>query len=164
MEKVFETQTTLSNIPRTGRIGRFIKILEKQVDEKTLLPISNASPNYHLFKPEAKTLWWKKAVEKMENALGKETSEKIMNACGAKCCGTGQRKTAKRLMDESSSIEDFLQKISTYEVKDGELSYELIDKNTIIAWHNRCFCGQVKHSTQNHKSTTYCQCSVELNR
>ena len=38
----------------------------------------------------------------------------------------------------------------------------MIDENTIIGKHNRCFCGQVKKSKELFKNNTYCQCSVEF--
>ena len=155
---------SLSNIPKTGRIGRFAKILEKEVNEDILLKIMQGSDKYNLLKPDKKALWWKNAIENMENELGKEKSITIMNACGEKCCGEGQRKTAKRLMKESKSVEEFLDKISKYEVKDGELEYKLVDNNTIIGKHNKCFCGQVKQLKVKFKNDTYCQCSVEFNR
>ena len=155
---------SLSNIPKTGRIGRFAKILKKEVNEDILLKIMQGSDKYNLLKPDKKALWWKNAIENMENELGKEKSTTIMNACGEKCCGKGQRKTAKRLMKESKSVEEFLDKISKYEVKDGELEYKLVDNNTIIGKHNKCFCGQVKQLKVKFKNDTYCQCSVEFNR
>lgn len=155
---------SLSNIPKTGRIGRFAKILKKEVNEDILLKIMQGSDKYNLLKPDKKALWWKNAIENMENELGKEKSITIMNACGEKCCGEGQRKTAKRLMKESKSVEEFLDKISKYEVKDGELEYKLVDNNTIIGKHNKCFCGQVKQLKVKFKNDTYCQCSVEFNR
>ena len=67
-------------------------------------------------------------------------------------------------MHESNSIEDFLDKLSKYGVKDGELEYKIVDNNTIIGKHNRCFCGQVKQSKENFKNDTYCHCSVEFNK
>lgn len=158
------TKATLANIPRTGRIGRFVKILEGKSGEKSLLKIVEGSQNYNALKSDKRALWWKNVVERMEEELGQEKSIDIMTACGAKCCGSGQRETAKKLMSESDSMEDFLKKLSTYEVKDGELEYKLVDDHTIIARHNRCFCGQVKNSKELHKSDTYCQCSVEFNR
>jgi len=162
--KINLAKATLINIPRTGRIGRFIKILEGQVDEISLLHIVEGSQNYNALKSNQKAQWWQGTIERMEAALGKEKSVFIMTACGAKCCGNGQRKTAKKLMGESNSIEELLSKLSVHEVKDGELEYKLIDKSTIVARHNRCFCGQVKYATQLHETDTYCQCSVEFNR
>ena len=156
--------TSLFDIPKTGRIGRLAKILENEVNEDVFKKIMRGSDKYNSLKPDKKALWWKNSIEGMENELGKEKSISIMNACGEKCCGKGQRKTAKRLMNESKSVEEFLDKISKHGVKDGELEYKLIDKNTIIGKHNKCFCGQVKQSKENFVNDTYCQCSVEFNR
>lgn len=155
---------SLLNIPKGGRIGRFAKILAREAKEDILIKIMQGSENYNSLKPEKKASWWQNAVENMENELGKEKSIEIMNACGAKCCGKGQRNTAKKLMNESKSIDDFLLKLSKYGVKDGELEYNLVDNNTIIGKHNRCFCGQVKQSEEFFKNDTYCYCSVEFNK
>jgi predicted ArsR family transcriptional regulator len=154
----------LQSIPRNGRIGRFAKIVEKRTSEDIYLRILQNSSEYEKYKPKKKAQWWKNATERLEKELGSEKAIEIMRTCGSKCCGQGQRKTAKRLMKESSSIEDFLKKLSKYEVKNGELEYKLINDNTIIGKHNICFCGQVKKSTELFKNKTYCQCSVEFNK
>lgn len=162
--KSIRAKATLTNIPRTGRIGRFIRILENQIREEEWLSIIEGSQNYDFFTPEQKATRWRDTVSRMEAMLGKEKSVSVMTACGAKCCGNGQRKTAARLMSESDSIEELLSKLSVYEVKEGELEYQLVDEHTIIAKHNRCFCGQVKNTEHTHETDTYCQCSVEFNR
>ncbi len=151
-------------IPKTGRIGRFAKIVKSKTDIDTYFEIMEKSNGYNKFKPEKKALWWNNAVEKLETRLGTKGAIEVMRICGSKCCGKGQRKTAKRLMSESSSIEKFLEKISNYEVKEGELEYKLINNKTINAKYNKCFCGQVKKQTDPFKNLTYCQCSVEFNK
>jgi hypothetical protein len=162
---IMDTQNeSISDIPRTGRIGRFAKILEKRVGENTFLKIMKGSAKYNSYNSEKKASWWKNATETMESELGKNISIDIMRSCGEKCCGKGQRKTAVKLMNESASIEEFLDKISKYEVKEGELEYKLIDDHTIIGKHNKCFCGQVKQSKEKFINDTYCHCSVEFNR
>jgi predicted ArsR family transcriptional regulator len=152
------------NIPKTGRIGRFAKIVEKSTKADVYLRIMEDSDVYNSFKPEQKAQWWKTAVEKLEKEVGTSAAVEVMQTCGTKCCGAGQRKTARKMMNESSSIEEFLEKLSVYGVKDGELEYNLVDSNTIIAKHNRCFCGQVKKSKELFINNTYCQCSVEFNK
>ncbi len=155
----------LSSIPKTGRIGRFAKIVESKTTKECFARIMAESGEYDKYKPEIKAKWWKNAVDRLENELGTEKAIEVMRGCGSKCCGQGQRKTAKKLMSESSSVEEFLEKLSKYGgVKDGELEYKLINSNTIIGKHNRCFCGQVKRSTALFKNKTYCQCSVEFNK
>lgn len=151
-------------IPRTGRIGRFAKIVEISSSQDSFVRIMEKSDEYSKYQPERKALWWNEAIKRLENELGSDKAIEVMRTCGSKCCGQGQRKTAKRLMDESSSLEDFLERLSKYEVKDGELEYKLINNNTIVGKHNRCFCGQVKKSKELFKNSTYCQCSVEFNK
>ena len=57
------------------------------------------------------------------------------------------------------SIEEFLNKISAKDV-----TYELINENTIFVEYQRCFCGQVKATKTTFPNKTYCQCSAEFNR
>jgi hypothetical protein len=151
------------NIPTTGRIGRFAKIVKNNTTQDSYRRIMEKSDEYHKYTPHKKAHWWKNAVERLENELGIEKAIKIMRTCGSKCCGQGQRKTAKRLMKESSSLQEFLERASKHEVKEGELEYQVLNDNTIIGKHNKCFCGQVKQSKELFKNNTYCQCSVEFN-
>jgi len=157
-------ETRVSRIPRTGRIGRFAKIVEEETSQDILLEIMQDSENYKSYKPAEKAAWWRAAIERLEKAVGRESAIEIMKSCGRKCCGRGQRNTAKRLMAESGSIEEFLDRISRHDVKEGDLTYVLEDENTIIAEHHRCFCGQVKRAQKPFSTRSYCQCSVAFNR
>ncbi|MDD2261819.1 MAG: DUF6144 family protein [Candidatus Paceibacterota bacterium] len=159
-----KSKTDINQIPKTGRIGRFAKIVEKMTDKDPFVRIMQDSPEYENLQPDETAEWWKKAVERLENEVGSDKSVTIMRTCGSKCCGNGQRESAKKLMTESSSLIDFLDKLSKYKVKDGVLEYKLVDNNTIIAKHNKCFCGQVRESKEKFKNRTYCQCSVEFNK
>ncbi len=151
-------------IPKTGRIGRFAKIIEKELGEIILLRVMQNSDKYASFKVPEKSLWWKSTVEKLEKEIGKDKAESIMKLCGQKCCGQGIRKTAKRLMNESKSIEEFLKKASTDGLKEGEVEYKLKDENTIIGTFYRCFCKQVSQTKLPFKDLTYCQCSAEFHK
>ncbi len=153
-----------NNIPKTGRIGRFAKIVEENLGEEIMQDVMQMSDTYSSLKAPQKADWWRSAVERLETGVGSQKAIEIMNFCGAKCCGQGNRKTAKRLMNESESLEEFLHKASTYEVKEGEIEYVLNDENTIIGTFNRCFCGQVKQTKIPFKNKTYCQCSVEFHK
>lgn len=153
-----------NNYPMNGRIGRFIKIIEADVDSFIYTPLLTEAHKYDSFSPINKSLWWKNVIEKMENAIGYKCLSAVMTKCGSKCCGLGQRKTAKRLFIESGSIENFLKRISKHDVKDGDLTYTLKEKSTIIAEHNKCFCKQVSITPEVFSSKVYCQCSVEFNR
>lgn len=150
--------------PVTGRIGRFIKIVQANVDSSIYTPILKDSNKYESLSPKEKSIWWKNTIDTIEKSIGYKNLSIIMKQCGSKCCGIGQRKTARRLFLESGSIEEFLKRISKHDVKEGDLTYTLIDKSTIIAEHNKCFCKQVSNSSENFGTKVYCQCSVEFNR
>ena len=100
----------------------------------------------------------------MQNELGEDKAIQIIKICGSKCCGKGQRATAKRLYTEAGTVPKFLEKISKYEVREGELNYILENEHTIIAEHNKCFCKQVSNSKEKFSNSIYCQCSVEFNK
>ena len=147
------------NIPRTGRIGRFVKILEKEVSKDVMLKILQDSDKYNLYNAHKRAEWWKDAIIRMEKGIGVEKTKKILGKCGSKCCGQGHRNTVRKKFESSNSIEEFLVKIS---IKD--VTYELVDKNTIVAEYKRCFCGNVKSAETTFPNLTYCECGTEFNR
>ena len=153
-----------TNIPKTGRIGRFVKIIEKELGEEILVKVIQDSENYKTYKSSEQAAWWKSTIEKMEKELGTKKTIEIMRLCGQKCCGTGTRKSAKRLMDDSKSIEEFLAKASTYGVTEGDVEYRLEDSRTIIGTFNRCFCKQVAKTEEPFSNKTYCNCSAEFHK
>lgn len=153
-----------NKLPQTGRIGRFIKILDMNSEKDDALFILKDANNYNSREAEEKSYWWLQTVERMELSLGPDKSKKIMNECGSKCCGKGQRTTARKLFLSSGSILDFLDIISHHDVREGDLTYTLEDENTIIAVHNKCFCKQVAKANLKFPNLTYCQCSVSFNR
>ena len=150
---------TKSNIkiPKTGRIGRFAKIIEKELGNDILLKAMQDSEKYASLKPPEQAGWWKATIERLEKEIGKEKAIKIMEYCGRKCCGQGHRRTAKRLMGESKSIEEFLNKLNK---KFRGARFKLKDKNTVVVRYDKCFCGQVKQTKQPFPTTIYCQCGV----
>ena len=103
--------------PKTGRIGRFVKILGKDAASDAALAILAGAEQYASLSAAEKSAWWNGAVGRMEHRLGRETAIGIMRTCGSKCCGKGQRATAKRLFRESGTLEAFLDRISTHDVK-----------------------------------------------
>lgn len=122
--------------PVNGRIGRFIKIVRADPDSSVYAPLLKESHTYESLSPIDKSLWWKKTIENMEKSIGYGAVSAVMAKCGAKCCGAGQRKTARRLFLESGSIAEFLKRISTHDMNEGDLSYTSIGDTTIIAEHH----------------------------
>lgn len=156
--------SNIDRMPQTGRIGRFVKILKAKIEIDAFSFILEDAIKYDSLTAEEKSAWWKNAIEKMEGRLGKDKAIQIMKECGSKCCGKGQRDTAMRLYKESGTIENFLERISKHDVREGDLTYTLVNENTIIAEHNRCFCHQVANTKERFDNLTYCHCSVEFNK
>lgn len=154
----------LQKVTKTGRIGRYAKSVEGIVDNHAFFKTMENSRVYNNLKPKEKAFWWRNTVLVLERELGEEKAIKVMRTCGRKCCGQGERKTAKRLMDESSCLEEFLEKFIQYGGVDGELGYHIIDDNTFITRHNKCFCRKVRKSVELFENKTYCYCSVEFNK
>ena len=123
------------------------------------MKILKDSDKYNSYNPIKKAEWWKDAIICMENEIGNNKTKEILCICGQKCCGQGHRKTVRKKFEESKSVEEFLEKIS---IKD--VNYELVDKNTIIAEYQRCFCGNVKNAKTTFPNLTYCECGTEFNR
>jgi predicted ArsR family transcriptional regulator len=155
---------TTTGIPTTGRIGRFAKIIEKELGTEILLKVMKDSDRYTSFKAPEQAQWWSAAIERLSNEVGIEYATHIMHLCGQRCCGKGIRRTAKKLRSESQSIEDFLTRASTHGLKEGEVEYVLQDNNTIIGIFHRCFCGQVAQTKTHFINMTYCQCSAEFHK
>jgi hypothetical protein len=151
--------TSKDNFPRTGRIGRFVKIVEKEVPKDIMMKIVQGSDKFNSLSPNKKAEWWNDAINRMKKEIGRDKTKDILSICGSKCCGQGHRKTVRKKFEESNSIDDFLKKISIKGV-----TYELVDKNTIVAKYERCFCGLVKGAKITFPDMTYCECGTEFNR
>jgi hypothetical protein len=153
-----------NQLPKTGRIGRLIRMLQTETEPDSCGWILEGAERYDTLNAEGKAAWWRSAAGRMESRLGRERAIGIMRWCGAKCCGKGQRSTAERLFREAGTLEAFLKRISRHDVKEGDLTYTPKDENTIIAEHHRRFCRQVAHAKEPFDSPTYCHCSAALGR
>ena len=71
------------DIPKTGRIGRFAKIVESKTSNESYLKIMEKSDEYSKYKSDEKALWWNNAVERLENELGTDGAIEIMRTCGS---------------------------------------------------------------------------------
>lgn len=146
-------------IPKTGRIGRLARSIEKEANRSVLLKVMQDTDEYESTSSYAiKAAWWKGAVEQLEKLVGKETTVRIMENCGRQCCGATHRKHAKQFMSESKSIEEFLDKMNKKGIGGGR--FKLKDRNTIVGGYNRCYCGQVSRTKEPFSTNTYCQCGV----
>ena len=49
-------------IPKTGRIGRFAKIIKKEVSNDLMIKILQDSDKYNSYSPSKKAEWWKDVI------------------------------------------------------------------------------------------------------
>ena len=49
-------------IPKTGRIGRFAKIIKKELPKEVVIKILQDSDKYSSFSPSKKAEWWKDII------------------------------------------------------------------------------------------------------
>lgn len=147
-----------ARIPTTGRIGRLAQVIGKETDHQTLMAVMKDVEQYTLTTDYAKkAAWIKTVIERLEKLVGRGKTREIMKQCGKRCCGITTRKKAKRLMQESNSIKEFIDKLNKAGVGGGRLQ---LKGNTITGGYDHCYCGQVKKTQEPFTSTTYCHCSV----
>ncbi|MGC1120429.1 MAG: DUF6144 family protein [Candidatus Methanofastidiosia archaeon] len=103
-----------------------------------------------------KAAWLKKAMETLETLVGTETTVRIMEECGRKCCGQTSRTRAKQIFNKSKSMQEFIETLNSAHLGGGRLR---IQGDTITGGYDCCYCGQVKH-TKDVFPMTYCNCSV----
>jgi predicted ArsR family transcriptional regulator len=145
-------------IPTTGRIGRWAKIIEQETNRETAENVMKDVDQYmSTSNYSKKAAWVHKAVHRLKELVGTKKSVTIMEKCGKKCCGPTSRKKAKKLMEESESVEEFVKKLNAHGLGGGRL---VIEGDTIKGGYDTCYCGQVKHTKEPFDSLLYCQCSV----
>lgn len=146
------------HIPTTGRIGRLAQVIEKETDHQTLMAVMKDVEQYTLTADYAKkAAWIKTAIERLEKLVGREKTREIMKQCGKRCCGITTRKKSKKLMQESDTIQEFIDKLNKAGIGGGRLQ---LKNNAITGGYDHCYCGQVKKTQEPFTSTTYCHCSV----
>lgn len=149
----------LSKIPKTGRLGRWAKMIEEETNrdvvEKVMQGVDTirSTSNY-----AAKAAWIQGAVERLETLVGEKTAMKIMENCGRKCCGPTSRAHAKKILSRSQSIEEFIEQLNKKGIGGGRLT--LKDETTITGGYDVCYCGQVKKTREPFSTKMYCYCSV----
>ena len=146
-------------IPKTGRIGRLAKFIEKEAGLNVLLEVMQDVDQFESTSSTVrKADWIRVAIQRLEQSVGEETSIRIMEVCGRQCCGQTHRKHARQLRVESESMGAFIEKLNEKGIGGGRL--KLVDQDIITGGYDRCYCGQVKQTKVPFPTTTYCHCSV----
>ena len=143
-------------IPTTGKIVRLAENIEKETDQAVMRDVMEEIDQFTSASNRAeKAEWIKEAIERLARKVGKKGSIKIMEKCGRECCGLNHSEHANQLMDESKSIEEFVNKLSR-----GGIRFSLEGKNTIIGEYNKCYCPMVNQALHPFPSNIYCHCGV----
>ncbi len=143
-----------------GRITKSI-VRESGVDDahRVMLP---AEIYESASKGEEKADLTRETMARLEAVFDEESRVRIMERCGRKCCGPTHQKVRKALFLESSSLEEFLEKLN--ELEAGKAHYRITEQGAIIVEYPNCQCGQVKETTRRFPRRTYCMCSVGFNK
>ncbi len=145
-------------IPKSGRIGRLAKHIEKEAGRSVVELAMKDADVFMKANPAGKATWLKNAIERLENAVGTDKARKIMENCGRMCCGATSRKRAEHATRGADSIAEVVKKLNKLHLGGGRLM--LKDKHTITGGYDKCYCGQVKHTKTPFPKLTYCYCSV----
>ena len=148
--------TSRSNaaFPKSGKIGNLAKNIQQETNRDVVLEVMrNVGKFESTFDRAEKAEWIKGAIERLEKQVGKKTAIKIMENCGIDCCRKHAR--YKKLIKESKSIEEFLDKLST-----GGFQFKLKDKNAIIGTYKKCYCYLVRQTIIPFPTRTYCYCGA----
>jgi predicted hydrocarbon binding protein len=130
------------------------KNIQQETNRDVVLEVmQNVGKVESTFDRAEKAEWIKGAIERLEKQVGKKTATKIMEKCGIDCCKKHAR--YNKLIKESKTIEEFLDKLST-----GGFQFKLKDKNTITGRYEKCYCYLVKQTITPFPTRTYCHCGA----
>ena len=83
--RIYKMDASEDNFPRTGRIGRFVKIVEKEVPKEIMIKIVQDSDKFNSLSPNKKAEWWNDAINRMKKEIGTDKTKDILSICGSKC-------------------------------------------------------------------------------
>lgn len=97
----------------------------------------------------------KEIMNEINKTQGEEAGEKILRPCGHQCISNSVIEKAKKLYQNSNSIDGFLQLLNEQRIGGGELHTK---DGKIIGIYNACYCGIAKQAKD--MSPVYCYCSA----
>jgi hypothetical protein len=146
-------------IPTTGRIGRMTEHIRRRAGEAMVLEVIKDLQQFETTSNYPKKAGWiRETIGRLDELVGETTAREIMQECGRACFGSNNSTTVRKLMEKSSSLEDFIAQLNARHLGGGRLIVR--DQNTICGGYDRCYCGQVKQTKQPFPNLTYCHCST----
>ncbi len=143
----------------SGRLGNLASTIAEETSDEIL---DKLLKNYSAsLKGEELSKWVFKMLKKLEDKVGFNKTIEIMEKDGRKSCGKGFQNTVKKLMDKSSSIEEFVNKLQEHYKRTS--FFEYVDDNTIIGGHRKCY-NTIKSAPIPIDSQVYCYFCVGHNK
>lgn len=143
----------------SGRLGNLVKTISEetsnQLTDDLLKDYSTSKKGVELSK------WVFQMLKKLKGKIGIKRTIEIMEKDGRKSCGKGFQNTVKKLRDNSSSIEGFVNNLQEHYKRTS--FFEYVDDNTIIGGHRKCY-NAIKYSTIPIDSQVYCYFCVGHNK
>jgi predicted hydrocarbon binding protein len=135
---------------------RFKKSLKAYAsDEKVSKLMESCDAEPQSANPAKKAAYVKCVMDNFDKQFSQDVRAKVMEECGRKCISASTLKKAKKISENSKSLEELVEELNKNHVGGGHLKLE---GNKIHASYDRCYCGSVKR-TKEKFSPTYCNCS-----
>jgi hypothetical protein len=144
----------------TGRFGRITKNMRKLGFATAMEKILFDSAEFPNLKKKEQTKYIETVMERMEKNIGLENTSKVLQECGAQCCGKSWSNFVKQIKDNSKSQEDFFVRLNNEEKKYGTcISYDSEHKSITVV-RNKCICGLINKGDIFSENNTFCSCSI----
>ena len=138
------------------KLDRFLDNLDSRVNKRVHKQLmQNRAPYNTLTTGTQTAIWIRNLVNDMVDDIGVDKAKVVMEGCGQQCIGQSVLNKARLLKHDSSTIDEFLEKLNDAHIGGGKLRRE---NDVIYASYERCYCGSVS-KTRQPISTIYCQCS-----
>ena len=144
----------------TGRFGRITKHLRKQGFELEMADILYDSKSFAGLSKTDQTKYVETVLHRMIKIIGIESTEKILFECGSQCCGKSWSNFAKRIWDNSKSLDDFFEKLNEEEKKYSTMISYNSAENSITVERDKCICGLINKGDHFKSTKAYCKCSL----
>jgi hypothetical protein len=137
---------------RLSWIEKLNRSLELSVDDATREAIMEGSESLRSASgPQRKATWVKNAMERMDFMLDEKTRIEVMERCS--CDFEARKRVARRIYEESSDIDDFIEQLGNRCNKLERVGNILYSIKT-----EGCDCGWVR-ATKTPISPTFCHCA-----
>jgi hypothetical protein len=143
----------------TGRFGRITKSLRKNGFENNLEEILFDSIHFTNLKKKDQTQYVGTVVKRMEQLIGEDKTRMVLFECGKNCCGKSWTDFAKRIYNNSDSIENFIDNLNGEELKYNTFITFDKSKNSIQVKRTKCICGLINKGEIFSNPNLYCNCS-----